>query len=187
MSTQAVRGFDHLTAAGRGVRNDGSASAVGLKGRREESGQSLIEFALMFTSFMFLMAGIFDFSRGIFYYNSLAEAARAGVRYAIVHGENGSPSAGPCTSGASCSCADGSAPNATAIRTAVLSRTTAMDPGTVTTTCGWPDQNSAGTYLNGINYRISVTVAYTYQPILTAFIPGATITLQGGATSFIQY
>jgi len=180
-------GFDPLIVAGRGVRNAGRALAVVLRGSQEESGQSVIEFTLMVTSFMLLLAGIFDFSRGIFYYNSLAEAARAGVRYAIVHGENASPAAGPCTSGSSCSCDDGFASNASAIRTTVLSRTTAMDPGTVTTTCGWPDQNTSGAYLNSINKRVSVTVSYTYQPILTAFIPAATITLQGGATSFIQY
>ena len=154
---------------------------------RDESGQSLVEFAMMFVTFMFVLAGIFDFSRGIYYYNSLAEAARAGVRYAIVHGENASPVAGPCNSGSSCDCEDDDAPNSAAIRTEALSRTLGMDPGTVTTTCSWPDQNVSGTYLNARNKRVKVTVGYTYQPILTSFIPEANITLQGEATSFIQY
>lgn len=152
-----------------------------------QGGQSTVEFALMFVTFMFVMAGIFDFSRAIFYYNSLSEAARAGVRYAIVQGENASSAAGPCNSGASCSCDDSSAPNASAIRTRVLSRTTGMDAGGVTTTCSWPDQNTNLNYLNSRNKRVRVSVSYTYQPILTAFIPGANITLQGDATSFIQY
>ncbi|MBI2885878.1 MAG: pilus assembly protein [Chloroflexi bacterium] len=154
---------------------------------RDQAGQSLVEFSLMFVTFMFVMAGIFDFSRAIYYYNSLSEAARAGARYAIVHGENATSAAGPCTSGASCDCSDSAAPNATAIRTAVLTRTQGMDPGTIITTCSWPDQNTAGTYRNARNRRVKVTVAYTYQPILTAFIPDATITLQGEATSFIQF
>jgi len=31
--------------------------------KQDQSGQSMVEFALMFVSFMFVMAGIFDFSR----------------------------------------------------------------------------------------------------------------------------
>ncbi|HLE82148.1 MAG TPA: TadE/TadG family type IV pilus assembly protein [Dehalococcoidia bacterium] len=155
--------------------------------KQDQSGQSMVEFALMFVSFMFVMAGIFDFSRALFYYNSLSEAARVGARYAIVHGENASSPAGPCSSGASCSCDNSAAANASAIRTAVLTRTTGMSPGGVTTTCSWPDQNVSFTYLNSINKRVTVTVSYTYQPILTAFIPNANITLQGQVTSFIQY
>lgn len=159
---------------------------------RDQAGQALVEFALMFVAFMFVLAGIFDFSRGIYYYNSLAEAARAGVRYAIVHGENASSAAGPCSGNSlSCACTDGStgdtAPNSSAIRTAVLSRTQGMDAASVTTTCSWPDRNTGGTYLNSRNKRVRVSISYVYQPILTAFIPGADLTLQGEATSFIQY
>ena len=188
--TERLRFFPSTTLrTGAALRMTGGRVYKPVIWWKDQSGQSLVEFALMFVSFMFVMAGIFDFSRAIFYYNSLSEAARIGARYAIVHGENASSAAGPCASGASCDCDDseGGAPNASAIRTAVLTRTIGMNPSTVTTTCSWPDQNVSGTYLNSINKRVTVTVSYTYQPILTAFIPEANITLLGQVTSFIQY
>ena len=152
-------------------------------------GQSLLEFALLLPAFMFTIAGIFDLSRGVFYYNNLSEAARSAVRYAIVNGENSTSAAGPCPTESSCDCSDATAPNTGAIRSAAVTRTIAMDTSTsaLTVTCSWPDQNSAGTYLNSRGKRVSVTLSYVYQPILTSFIPGANITLQGGATSYIQY
>lgn len=157
---------------------------------QDSPGQSTVEFGLMFVAFMFILAGIFDFSRAIFYYNSLAEAARAGVRYAIVHGENATPISGPCSgSVASCACNDTDVPSGSAIRAAVETRATGMDRSStaLVVTCSWPDTNVLGTYLNSRNKRVKVTATYIYQPILTSFIPGANLTLTGEATSFIQY
>lgn len=161
---------------------------------REQHGQSMVEFAMLLPAFMFIVAGIFDFSRAIFYYNSLAEAARVGARYAIVRGENAASTdqTGPCTGSATCTCDDtdgtgGNPPNGSAIRTVVLSRTTGMNSADVTVTCSWPDVNTSGSYLNQRNKRVKVKVEYTYQPVLLSFIPAGNITLQGETTSFIQY
>ena len=148
----------------------------------------------MFIVFMFIVAGIFDFSRATFYYNSLAEAARAGARYGIVHGENATNATGPCAvaSGASCTCDDSDTtstsdpPYGADIRTAVLTRTTGMAPSGVTVTCYWPDSSASGIYLNSRNKRVKVIVNYTYQPVMGAFIPW-TLTLTGETASFIQY
>lgn len=51
-------------------------------------GQALVEFALIFPVFVLLIFGIFDFARAIYDYNTLASAARDGVRVAIVN-QNG--------------------------------------------------------------------------------------------------
>lgn len=47
-------------------------------------GQTLIEFALLFPIVIFLVLGLFDLGRAIFYYSALNTAVRQGTRYAIV-------------------------------------------------------------------------------------------------------
>ena len=48
------------------------------------SGQALVEFALIFPLLFFLVSGLFDIGRAIFYYSILNTAVREGTRYAIV-------------------------------------------------------------------------------------------------------
>ena len=57
--------------------------------RSGERGQSLPEFALVLIPFMLLLLGIFDLGRGIYMYNSAAEAAREIARVASVDRQNG--------------------------------------------------------------------------------------------------
>ena len=47
-------------------------------------GQSLVEFALVLPILLVMFMGIFDFGRAIFAFNSVSNAAREGVRVAIV-------------------------------------------------------------------------------------------------------
>lgn len=49
------------------------------------SGQSLIEFMLIFPLAFFLITGLLDLGRGIFYYSSLSNAVREAARYTITH------------------------------------------------------------------------------------------------------
>jgi len=48
------------------------------------SGQSMIEFALLIPILFFLIMGLFDIGRAVFYYAVLNHAAREGSRYAVV-------------------------------------------------------------------------------------------------------
>lgn len=52
---------------------------------RGQRGQGLVETALVLPLILLLFMGLFDFGRAIFYYNSVSEAARNGVRVAIVN------------------------------------------------------------------------------------------------------
>ena len=56
-----------------------------MKNQRRYSGQSIIEFALVFPLVLFLIIGFLDVGRIIFYYSSLTNAVREATRYAIVH------------------------------------------------------------------------------------------------------
>lgn len=58
-----------------------------MRNRRVFSGQSLVEFVLIFPIVLFLLLGFFDLGRAIFYYSSISNSVREGTRYAIVHKE----------------------------------------------------------------------------------------------------
>lgn len=53
--------------------------------RRHERGQSLVEFSLALIVFLMLLMGVFDFGRGIYMYNGVAQAARELARVTSVH------------------------------------------------------------------------------------------------------
>src|ERR1043165_7889603 len=74
------------------------------KGR--ESGQALVEFAFVFMFWVIMVVAILEMVLFLHTYNVLADAAKEGVRYAIVHGTNNSIPCGPVT------CADVTGPAA---------------------------------------------------------------------------
>lgn len=53
--------------------------------KHRNSGQSLVEFALIFPLALLLIIGFFDLGRGVFYYSSLSNAVREATRYAVVN------------------------------------------------------------------------------------------------------
>ena len=67
--------------------------------KSKERGATLIEFALVAFLLMIVVFAGFEFNRMVLVYTTLANASRAGVRYAIVHGSDrtgtGDPASGP--------------------------------------------------------------------------------------------
>ena len=55
-----------------------------MKRKIEVIGQTLIEFALIFPLLMFLLVGLFDLGRAVFYFSSLSNAVREAARTGIV-------------------------------------------------------------------------------------------------------
>ena len=55
-----------------------------MNSKRQVKGQTLIEFALIFPLLMFLLVGLFDLGRAVFYYSSLSNAVREAARTGIV-------------------------------------------------------------------------------------------------------
>jgi TadE-like protein len=64
---------------------------------RREKGDTTVEFALIAIALLGVIFGIIEISRMALIYNAVANAARAGTRYAIVHGglRTGSGVTGP--------------------------------------------------------------------------------------------
>jgi Flp pilus assembly protein TadG len=55
------------------------------RGAHRSRGQSLVEFALVLPIMLFLFMILFDFGRAVYAYSTVSDAARQGVRYAIVN------------------------------------------------------------------------------------------------------
>ena len=62
--------------------------------RHKEKGQTLVEFALSIVLVMLLIVGSIELIVTVYTYSVLADAAKEGVRYAIVHG-TGLPAPAP--------------------------------------------------------------------------------------------
>src|SRR5437870_2504551 len=116
---------------------------------RGEAGQSTVEFALILLLFLMVILGIFEGSRLIFNYNIVSEAAREGVRYAMVRG-----SACVLPDGSSCTA------SATQIGDYVQSKAVGR-PMTVNVT--WPAPPNPGS-------TVVVQVTSSFTPVVW-FIP----------------
>jgi Flp pilus assembly protein TadG len=146
--------------------------AAGLAG--EESGALLIEFALSVWTLFLVTFLIFEFCMMIYTYSVLGDAAREGVRYAIVHGTDSSSCSGP-----SSGCGDSSGNNVTTIvkgYAALSFHNTAV----MTVTPSWPDGTSTP------SSRVKITISYPYIAYLS--LPGITSpTMQITAEGRIVY
>ena len=56
--------------------------------RRNETGSTMAEFAIIAGVFFMMVIGIIEFARLLYTHNALTDATRRGARYAIVHPEN---------------------------------------------------------------------------------------------------
>lgn len=143
-----------------------------------EEGSSLVEFALVAFLLIMVLLSVVEMSRFILVYTTMADAARAGVRYAMVHG-------GDLTSGASTpdtgktTCSTG----CSGITTVVQNYANAglIGGASVNTTVTYPDStNVAGA-------RVQVAVQWTYVPLVAYFVPSLTQTLSSTSEGVIVF
>ncbi len=62
--------------------------ATTMKARKGRRGNTIIEFTLVGIPVIFALISIFEMSRGMWLYHTLASSVREGTRFAIVHGNN---------------------------------------------------------------------------------------------------
>ena len=135
--------------------------------RQREKGQSLVEFALSIVLVMLLIVGSIELIVMIYTYSVLADAAKEGVRYGIVHGTGlGASCSGP--GGGGVACTDATAANVT---TAVenFAAFSLHDKNAMTITPTYPDGSSVSPS------RVRVTVSYIYQPLFGLGWPTMTV------------
>lgn len=106
-----------------------------------EQGSALVEGAFVLTIVLLLVFGMIQFSYVVFGYNAVVYSARAGTRYAAVHGSS-SPS--PCS--------------AATVRTQVLNQLPGVPASAVTVTTTWTPDNKPGS-------TVQVTVSANFSPM----------------------
>ncbi len=127
--------------------------------RRERNrGQTLVEFSLVALLSVILLLSIVEISRMALVYTTIANAARAGARYSIVHGgtRTGSGVDGP----------SGPAPNPPQVLTVIQNFASAglLSTGNLSISVTYPGASNAP------GQMVSVTVIYPYDP-LTSYFP----------------
>jgi len=122
-----------------------------------DRGQTLVEFSIVALLSMILLLSIVEISRMALVYTTLANAARAGARYSIVHGgtRTGSGVDGP----------SGPAQNPPQVVTVVKNFASAglLTTANLVITVNYPGASNAPGQL------VSVTVIYPYDPLTTYF------------------
>lgn len=120
---------------------------------RSERGSSLVEFSLVAFLLVMLLVGVVEMCRMVLVYNDVSQAARAGARYAIVHGADNLAST-------------------TDIQTVVTNFLSAAPVNTanagLTINVNYPDTIGIATCKNP-GCRVQVTVTYPYDPFVTYF------------------
>ena len=123
----------------------------------QAAGQTLVEFSLVTFLMMVLLLSIVEISRMVLVYTTVANAARAGARYAIVHGatRTGSGVDGP----------SGPAGNPPEVITVVKNFASAglLSTGLLVITVNYTGASNAP------GQPVSVTVVYPYDPLTTYF------------------
>lgn len=136
--------------------------------RSDDSGQSIVEFALILPLLLLIITGLFDVARATWQENTLAYAAREGTRYAIVHGSGS---------------LDGTVVSPTNDQPVVDAvRYAAVGVPSVSVTVTWPDA------CNSRSCRVAVDATAQFVPIPSQYLLGDLfqITLRGGSMLVIQ-
>jgi len=135
-----------------------------------ESGQAAVEFTLMAVFLMVLIVTFLELIVFVYTYNVLADSAKEGVRYAIVHGSGSSNCSGPGT--------------AVTIPPITCPDTTGTNVQTAVTSYALYSMHSTASMSVNVNYvdsssappnRVRVTVSYLYQPFFGLGWPSVTV------------
>jgi len=145
------------------------------KSRRKRRGSAMVEFVLAGIPVIFILISIFELSRGMWTYHTMAYAVREGVRYAAVHGKGcASPNTCQVTIGQITTvikAAGAGLPPSTTVVTftpASGSASSATMTSQLTSTTVWPPSAA-----NAPGQNIKIKVTYPFRTFLAVFWTGA--------------
>ena len=123
---------------------------------RSEKGSTAIEFALVAVMFIIMLVSVVEIARLMLVFNAVANAARAGARYAITHGVNRTGSGVNGASGPG---------STTQVETVVknFAKTGLLTTANLTITVSYPSGN------NNAGSPVRVTVTYPYDALIPYF------------------
>jgi Flp pilus assembly protein TadG len=154
---------------------------LGYKAR--EDGATMVEFALVTVLLVMVLLSVVEMGRLILVYTTMADAARAGVRYAMVHGsdrptgsavDNASGPGNPCTA----ACAQ--------VANVVKNYAGAglVNTNNLQVTVSYP---GLGSVKNGPGQPVTVGVSYVYNPLIGSFSSFLTPNLSSTSQGIISY
>ena len=126
---------------------------------KDARGATLVEFALASILFFTITFGTIEFGRMILDYNIVSNAAREGVRYAVVRGTS-----------------SGRTATADQVKQYVVSRSVGL-LSTSNVTVTWPTNQAVGSV-------VRVRVQYSFRPIVT-LLPQAAVNLSSTTQAII--
>lgn len=138
-------------------------------------GQALVEFALIAVVLIALVLGVLEIGRMVLCYTTVANAARAGARYAITHA-----SVPPTTSTAGSVAAMKNKVTAV-VKSFAAAGTLNTDPAKLTISVSYSCSTSPCADATTVGNFVSVTVRYSYDPLMTYYFSPSSIKL--GSTS----
>jgi Flp pilus assembly protein TadG len=135
---------------------------------RTRRGTSVTELAVVLPIFLIFLLGTIDFAQVMWAYGTVSEAARAGARYAMVHGSMASSPVGPTA-------------NDSTVSTIVKNNALALNTAKLTVTSSWGEASNDAT--------CPVTVTASYQcPLSVGQLVGlSSITVTGTTTMLITH
>ena len=146
-----------------------------LRVARNDAGDGLVEFALVVVLLVMVLGSVVELGRMALVYTTIANAAKAGTRYAIVHGADRTGSGSTGASGPTCPC--------TEINTVVTDFATAglVNTANLTVSVSYP----GGT--NTVGSTVFVTAQYTYDPLIPFFDPLLSTTLSSTSEGVVTF
>jgi len=126
---------------------------------RGEAGQAQVEFALVIVFIMLLIVGFIELILFMYTYNVVADAAKEGVRYAIVHGAANTGGSGPTCP---CSAIDGE-PGTGVVKTYAQYSLHDVKGTKMTVTVDYNPGGNNGAACNKSPCLVRVSVNYPYQ------------------------
>ena len=151
---------------------------------RIERGQTMVEFALVITFILVVFVSMVQVILLMYAYTTLADAAKEGVRYAIVHGNGNTVCQGPGTGPGGVTC-DHNNTNVVAAVTNFAGLSFQNINATNDVTVDYNPNNANGTNpCNAPGCIVRVTVQHTYTPLF--HLPWPTISLSAAASGRIM-
>jgi Flp pilus assembly protein TadG len=158
----------------------GSLDPFGRGSVLDDRGSVMIEFSLMLMLMLTVVFGVIELGRLMLTYATLANAARTGARYAVVHGGN------RCVPPSTCPlAADGPSGPSNCGQVTQVIQSSATGLGTLTfnpcsgTNSMYPDGD------NAVGSRVTIAVTYLYTPMIS-FLP-LNVTLHSTTQGVICY
>jgi Flp pilus assembly protein TadG len=157
------------------------------KSRRKQKGNAMLEFVLVGIPVIFVLISLFEISRGMWTYHTMAYAVREGVRYATVHGKGcASPNTCQVTIGQITSviqtAAIGLPASTTTVTFTPASGSASSDTMTnqLTSSTVWPPSGA-----NAPTQNVKINLRYPFRTVLAVFWAGAGRPLNDSGTFYL--